>query len=132
MAEVFRYKPLRGRLSPMITIGVKLGTTWYPVEAYVDSGAAYTVLRAQLAEGVGFDYRAGERVYVQVGDGSFIPIYLHDVEVQVGIDRFVAKIGFSDKLGVAFGLLGRMGIFDRYRICFNDKQGALTFETQAS
>ncbi len=132
MPEVFRYKPLRGRLSPMVTIGVKLGDTWYPTEAYVDSGAAYTVLRAALAEGVGFDYRAGNRIYVQVGDGSFIPIYLHDIEVQVGADRFVTKIAFSDKLGVTFHLLGRMGIFDRFKVCFNDRQGVLTFEALAS
>ena len=132
MPEVFRYKPLHGRLSPMVTIGVKLGDTWYPTEAYVDSGAAYTVLRAGLAEGVGFDYRAGNRVYVQVSDGSFIPIYLHDIEVQVGAERFVAKIAFSDKLGVTFNLLGRMGIFDRFKVCFNDRQGVLTFEALAS
>ncbi|PKO20983.1 MAG: hypothetical protein CVU38_17155 [Chloroflexi bacterium HGW-Chloroflexi-1] len=103
MPEVFRYKPLRGRLSPMVTIGV-----------------------------VGFDYRAGNRIYVQVGDGSFIPIYLHDIEVQVGADRFVTKIAFSDKLGVTFHLLGRMGIFDRFKVCFNDRQGVLTFEALAS
>ncbi|PKO20275.1 MAG: hypothetical protein CVU38_20965 [Chloroflexi bacterium HGW-Chloroflexi-1] len=118
MPEVFRYKPLHGRLSPMVTIGVKLGDTWYPTEAYVDS--------------VGFDYRAGNRIYVQVGDGSFIPIYLHDIEVQVGAERFVAKIAFSDKLGVTFNLLGRMGIFDRFKVCFNDRQGVLTFEALAS
>jgi predicted aspartyl protease len=42
---------------PMITIGVRIGGIWYPVEVYVDSGAAYTVLHARIADGVGFDYR---------------------------------------------------------------------------
>jgi len=54
---VFRYKPIRGRMVPMITIGVRIGGIWYPVEVYVDSGAAYTVLHARIADGVGFDYR---------------------------------------------------------------------------
>ncbi len=57
MPLIFRYKSVRGRLAPIITIGVKTGTAWYPIEAYVDSGAAYSVLHAQIADGVGFDYR---------------------------------------------------------------------------
>lgn len=128
MPYVFRYKPFRGRLTPMITIGVKIGAVWYPVEVYVDSGAAYTVLRAQIADGVGFDYRAGNRVYLQVGDGSFIPVYLHELEVQIGAERFTAKVGFSEKLGVGFNLLGRADIFERFKICFQESQRVLTFE----
>ena len=72
MSIVFRYKPLRGRQVPIITIGISLAGIWYPIEVYVDSGLAYTVLHARIAEGVGFDYRAGELIYLQVGDGSFI------------------------------------------------------------
>lgn len=129
MATVFRYKPFRGRLAPMITIGIKIGATWYPVEVYVDSGAVYTVLRAQMAEGIGFDYRLGNLVYLQVGDGSFIPVYLHELEVQIGAERFTAKVGFSEKLGVGFNLLGREGIFERFKICFQESQRIMTVES---
>lgn len=128
MPHVFHYKPLRGRLAPLITIGVKIGTVWYPVEVYVDSGSAYTVLRAQIADGIGFDYRGGNRVYLQVGDGSFIPVYLHELEVQIGAERFTARVGFSEKLGVGLNLLGRAGIFERFKICFQESQRVLTFE----
>jgi predicted aspartyl protease len=126
--EIFRYKSFRGRLVPLITIGIKMDAVWYPVEVYVDSGAAYTVLHAQIANGVGFDYRTGNRVYLQVGDGSFIPVYLHEFEIQVGMDRFIAPVGFSEKLGVGFNLLGREGIFERFKICFQESQRILTFE----
>lgn len=112
----------------MITIGVKIGVVWYPVEVYVDSGAAYTILRAQIADGVGFDYRAGNQVYLQVGDGGFIPVYLHELEVQVGTERLIAKVAFSEKLGVGFKLLGRANIFERFKVCFQESQGVLTFE----
>jgi hypothetical protein len=126
---VFRYKPIWRRLAPIITMGVKIEGIWYPVEVYVDSGSAYTVLHARIADGVGFDYRAVEPIYLQVGDGSFIPVYLHDLEVQMGAERFTAKVGFSEKLGVGFNLLGRADIFDRFRICFQESQGILTFES---
>jgi len=128
MPHVFRYKPFRGRLAPLITIGVKIGAVWYPVEVYVDSGSAYTVLRAQIADGVGFDYRTADWVYLQVGDGSFIPVYLNELEVQTGSKRFLTQVGFSEKLGVGFNLLGRAGIFDRFKICFHENQRILTFE----
>ena len=120
--NVFRYKSIRGKLAPLITIGMKLKGIWYPIEVYVDSGAAYTLLHAQMAEGMGFDYLAGERVYLQVGDGSFIPVHLHDLELQVGSEQFLAKVGFSEKLGIGFNLLGRASIFERFRICFQEKK----------
>lgn len=73
MLTLFRYKPFRGHLAPIITIGVRIETTWYPIAVYVNSGSVYTVLHAQIAEGVGFNYLTGEQIYLQVGDGSFIP-----------------------------------------------------------
>jgi hypothetical protein len=131
LTDTFRYKPYRGRLAPIITIGIKMGAVWYPVEVYVDSGSAYTVLQAKFATGVGFDYLAGRLFYVQVGDGSFIPVYLHDLELQIGTERLVAKVGFSDKLNVGFNLLGRMDVFQRFKVCFQESQGILTFESGA-
>lgn len=129
MLTLFRYKPFRGRLAPIITMGVRIEATWYPIEVCVDSGSVYTVLHARIAEGIGFDYLTGERIYLQVGDGSFIPVYLHDLEIQLGTERFIGKVGFSEKLGVAFNLLGRKSVFDRFKICFLESQGVLTFES---
>ena len=60
--NVFRYKPIRGKLAPIITIGIKPKEIWYPIEVYLDSGAAYTLLHAQMAEGMNFDYLAGEPI----------------------------------------------------------------------
>ena len=125
----FRYKPFRGYLAPIITIGVRLEDIWYPIEVYVDSGSAYTILHAEIADGIGFDYLTGERIFVQVGDGSFIPVYLHDIGIQVGRERFTGKVGFSKKLGVGFNLLGRRTFFERFKICFHERKGIITFET---
>jgi len=35
---------------------------------------------------------------------------------------FKAAVGFSDKLGVGFHLLGRQDVFDHFRICFHEKR----------
>lgn len=36
--------------------------------------------------------------------------------------KFNATIGFSESLGIGFNLLGRVDFFDRFRICFTDKE----------
>ena len=74
--HVFRYKSVQGRLALIITVGLKLHENWYPIATDVDSGAAYTLLHAGIAQGAGFNYHVGHRTSVQVGDGSFIPVYL--------------------------------------------------------
>jgi len=126
--NVLRYKSVQGRLAPIITVGLKLHETWYPIATYVDSGAAYTLLHTAIAQGAGFNYRAGHRTTLQVGDGGFIPVYLHYLELQIGPERFLAKVGFSERLGVAFNLLGRDSVFTRFKICFQEHQRILSFE----
>ena len=126
---VFRYKSVQGRLAPLITVGLKLQETWHPIATYVDSGAAYTLLHTAIAQGAGFNYRTGHRTTVQVGDGGFIPVSLHDLELQIGPERFLARVGFSERLGVAFNLLGRDSVFTRFKICFQEQQQILSFET---
>jgi hypothetical protein len=125
---VFRYKLVVGRWSPMVSAGLDFGGTWQPVELYVDSGAAYTILRPKLAEELGFDWRKGRKLFVRVGDGSLIPVYLHKLKMQIGPTRFPATVGFSDRLGVGFHLLGRLDVFDHFKICFHEQRRVVTFQ----
>jgi hypothetical protein len=87
------------------------------------------VLHAGVAQGAGFDYSTGYLIHLQVGDENLVPGHLHDLEVQIGPERFLAKVGFSERLGLAFNLLGRKSIFARFKICFQESQRILTFET---
>lgn len=128
---VFPYKLIGGRWSPMISAGIRLRREWRAVELYVDSGASYTILRAKVADETGFEYAAGRKVFVQVGDGAMIPVFLHDLTVQIGGKSFVAPIGFSTKLGVPFNLLGRLGVFEHFKICFHEKRRVVSFQPAA-
>lgn len=112
-----------------MTIGIKLGQTWLPVDVYVDSGAAYTILHATIAEALGFDLLTGQRRYLRVGDGSIISAYVHATELQIGRERFEAPIGFAPRLGVGFNLLGREAVFSRFAVCFHEVAGTFSFET---
>jgi hypothetical protein len=65
---------------------------------------------------------------IVVGDGSFIPTYFHDLHIQIGTYEIVAPVGFSERLGLGFNILGRSGIFDVFQVCFNDHTRKVTFE----
>ena len=45
----------------------------------------------------------------------------------IGNISFNAVIGFSQKLGVGFNLLGRRSIFERFVIVFDDNKKQITF-----
>ena len=45
-----------------------------------------------------------------------------------GTYELIAPIGFSERLGVGFNILGRRGIFDEFQVCFNDHARRVTFE----
>jgi hypothetical protein len=106
---------------------MELESVWQPLELYLDSGATYTILRPKVAQALGLNWAVGRKVFVQVGDGSQIPVYLHRLNVQIGPTRFRATVGFSDKLGLGFHLLGRQDVFERFRICFHEKRKVVTF-----
>ena len=125
---VFAYKPAGGRLSPVASVGIQINGQWRVAELYVDSGAFYTLLHAQFAIDLGLDFKQGRKMFAQVGDGSLIPMYLHKLPLQIGHKQFKATVGFSEKLGVRFHLLGRQDVFERFRICFHEKRKVMTFQ----
>ena len=124
----FFYKSIRGTSQPIITIGVKFPNGWYPIEVYVDSGAEYTVIEAAIAQNIGFNYRQGKQVYLRVGDGGLIPVYLHQLYVQLGATQFPCQVGFSQQLQVNVNVLGKTDIFEQFKVCFAQSQNLLTFE----
>ena len=125
---LFPYKPAADRLSPVASVGLLLDGRWRVAEMYVDSGAFYTLMHARFAMDFGLDFKQGRRVYAQVGDGSLIPMFLHKLPMQIGGKRFAATVGFSEKLGLRFHLLGRQDVFERFKICFNEKCKVMTFQ----
>jgi len=51
---------------------------------------------------------------------------LNNLKVKFAGHEFNARLGFSDKLGVEFNLLGRASFFSKFMVCFNDKHRFLS------
>ena len=120
----FPYILLEGRYLPIVPIELK-GEEWIELRAFVDSGASYSIFHADIAEILGIEYTKGIKSHMTTGDGSHIPVYIHDIEVRFAEEEFNAKIGLSNKLGIGFDILGREGFFDRFVISFDDREGTL-------
>jgi predicted aspartyl protease len=113
---------------PIVPISIKGHKLW----VFVDSGATFSMLSVDEATRIGIDWQRGRRQMIVVGDGSYIPTFIHDLPVQIGDMQITAPIGFSERLGVGFNLLGRAGVFTKFEVCFNDHDRKVTFQPIAS
>lgn len=121
---VFPYTLHKGYAMPIIPVTILTHKIW----AFVDSGATFTVLGVDESYRLGVDWQRGRRRMMVVGDGSFIPIYMHELAMHIGAWEITAPVGFSERLGVGFNLLGRTGVFNQFQVCFNDRTRRVTFQ----
>ena len=124
----FQYQQRHGKFLPIIPIKLKsVVGEWITFDAFVDSGASYTLFTAEIGEILGLDVENGEKIYVTVGDGSLITVYLHELEVKIGEKTFKATIGFSKQLGIGFNIIGRKDFFEKFKICFDERAKIVEF-----
>jgi len=122
----FPYIELRGRLAPIVPIELK-GVEWVSYDAYVDSGAGYSIFHSDVADDLEIKLEDGEKIYVTVGDGSQIIVYLHKILVRIADREFDSTIGFSRHLGIGFNIIGRFDLFNRFIICFDESERIIEF-----
>ena len=119
-------KDPQGRYAPIIYLMVWTGNRWLYLQAYVDSGASWSVFHVDVAQLLGIKLSKAKRRYVTLGNGNVLPVYLQHIKVRFAGKEFNAPAGFSDALRVGFNLLGRAGFFNRFQMCFNDRARILT------
>lgn len=123
----FPYRFYEGRFLPIVPIRLKGKESWVEHRAYVDTGASYCLFPADVAEFLGLVLEEGEVTEMVLGDGNILKVYLHRILVFLGEEEFTATIGFSKGLGVGFYILGTRDIFDKFKVCFNQKEKYVEF-----
>ncbi len=122
----FPYIEFRGRRAPIVPIEF-YNKEWIKFNAYVDSGAGYCVFHARIAEMLGLRLEDGEKIYVTVGDGSQIVVYIHKIKIRLAGKEIDANVGFSKHLGIGFNIIGRLDVFDRFVVCFDEGERFVEF-----
>lgn len=51
---------------------------------------------------------------------EIIFLYLHEVQMKISEKEFIAKVGFSDCLGIGFNIIVRKDVFENLIFCFDD------------
>ncbi len=120
----YPYTHFKTKYLPMIPIELK-SSDWIEFNAYVDSGASYSVFHSDIAEILNLNYEKGKKSHITVGDGSLITVFKHQVQVKLEGQEFMANIGFSKNLGIGFNILGRECFFEKFVFCFDDKNKIL-------
>jgi predicted aspartyl protease len=116
----FDYEEIAGKFYPVIPIELKANEKRFLTRAYVDSGASFSIFNAEIAEYLGLDYREGNKIY-PAGVGGHICAYINEILISIPNIEKWCKVLFSDEFTVKFNLLGRAGIFDRFKVCFDDR-----------
>lgn len=96
----FPYRPVHGRLSPMVPVRLFHNKSRIRTYAYPDSGAYYSVFHPSEAHDLGIEIKTGKRVRLTMANGQVITVYLHRMGFRLGREHFTATIGFSEELGI--------------------------------
>lgn len=118
----FEYQSFLNKKLPIIPLTLIQNEKELNIDAFIDTGATYSIFHSKFAEILEIDFEKGGLINITIGDGSSIPVFLHTLTMQIGEDKFEAKVGFSNKLGIGFNLLGRFDVFDKAVFCFDEKQ----------
>lgn len=111
---------------PIIPVKLK-GKEWVEFQAFVDSGAGYSIFMFDIADVLGIALEKGNKEYVKIGDGSFIEVFTFKLPVIIADKEFESKIGFSRGLGVGFNVIGRQDVFHNFKVCFDDSENSVEF-----
>ena len=105
---------------PVVDITLPIPGRPLTVKALVDSGASFSVFRAEVLDYLGIPLARGRPLYLE-GIGGRILGYRHRVPAQVGGTRFPLTVVFSQELTVSFNLLGRDNFFHHFRVTFDER-----------
>ena len=127
MVLIFDYKRIGKRFLPIIPLRVYGKKRVIETEAYVDSGASIPIFHTAIAELAGIDYERGKIVYPK-GTAGHIKAFKLQVGIGIGEDRFKCNALFSKEMITRFNLLGLEGIFDQFKVTFDNKNKKTIFE----
>ncbi|MBI3114970.1 MAG: retroviral-like aspartic protease [Candidatus Kerfeldbacteria bacterium] len=116
----FKYKRYgQGILRPVIPVEVRFGKQSVRYEVMVDSGADGSFFDWGIAETLGIDVEAGERVSVQGITGEPGDCFRHSVTLVVGGHEIAVPVGFMQLPEDGIGAVGQEGFFERFIVKFD-------------
>lgn len=118
---IFPYKKnSAGEFFPVIELFIDYKNKTAKVFTLIDSGATISVFKSQVASQLGLNIENGKLTYLG-GVGGRIKGYIHILTLDIGGKLLKTPVVFSHEYTVSFNLLGRAGVFDNFKITFDEK-----------
>ena len=87
----------------------------------VDSGSDYCFFSNEVAKNLNLDLARAKQVEARGVTGHIFKAYFLPVTFTVGGWDCTVNAGFSSDLGTPYGILGRQGFFESFRVCIDEK-----------
>ncbi|MBI5226833.1 retroviral-like aspartic protease [Candidatus Micrarchaeota archaeon] len=127
----FPYVQRKGHYYPLLNLELGHMGKFIAAEALVDSGADFSVFRAEFAELLGIPIERGEKVNLK-GIGGEIPCYRHVLTFRFAGRIFQWPVYFSRQFRFSMNLLGRSGFFEPFDITFREGKKEFTLSDAES
>lgn len=128
----FRYKKevstITGEvLRPVADVVLESGSCQVETAMYIDSGADITMLSLELGKALGLKHLPTDEIREIKGvSGGGVPYILKDANIILNDKRLKIRLAWALTEEVPL-LLGRMDIFPKFKITFDEKQELITF-----
>ena len=114
-------------LRPVASVLLSTNTATLEVAMYIDSGADMTVIPFRLGRALGFRQRPVERIVELSGiGGAGVPYAVRTARMRIGKSSFRIRLAWA-LIEEVPPLLGRVDIFLRFRILFDERRCRVTF-----
>ncbi len=112
---------------PVIPVTLENGDNIVKIRFFVDSGADITMITLGVAKKLGFNAWNDDEIVNALGvGGSDVPYFVRQIDITIGNEKWKIRVACSLRDDVPF-LLGRRDIFDKFQVCFNDKEKRIRF-----
>ena len=118
--------PLGTLLTPIIPTEVLTLRGFVTFEFLLDSGADFTLVPRHVADLVGFDLTHASSTKTFGVEGRGIRVFIGQVMIRIGPEILKIRAFFSERDDAPF-LLGRMDLFNKFKIAFDPKRKKIRF-----
>ncbi len=116
----FSYQKHEGRLYPSLSIELAHLDKTIFAEALVDSGADFSLFRADYTDYLGIPLERGKKVVLK-GVGGDVVCYGHVLTVRFAGRVFEWQVYFSRQFRFPLNLLGRLSFFEPFDVIFRER-----------
>jgi len=115
-------------LRPVADVILKANNCTIEVVMYIDSGADLTMVPLEVGKALGFkQYPRDEILEIRGVSGSGVPYVLKKANIILNGEKLKIRLAWALIEEVPL-LLGRMDIFPKFKIIFDEKQESIIFD----